>query len=82
MTMEQLLRCRQADIYDCDANNLTDLKQVDISPYLPTPVRMEQYMKQVGNPYLFRVDKLIVKVSFSGEKDLSATLTTLLASSQ
>ena len=82
MTMEQLLCCRQADIYNCDANNLTDLKQVDISPYLPTPVRMEQYLEQVGNPYLFRVDKLIVKVSFTGEKDLSSTLTTLLASSQ
>ena len=82
MTMEQLLRCRQADIYDCAADNLTDLKQIDISPYLPTPVRMEQYLEQVGNPYLFRVDKLIVKVSFTGEKDLSATLTRLLASSQ
>ena len=82
MTMEQLLRCQQTDIYDCEADNLTDLKQVDISPYLPTPVRMEQYLEQVGNPYLFRVDKLIVKVSFAGEKDLSATLTTLLASSQ
>ena len=74
MTMEQLLRCRQADIYDCDANNLTDLKQVDISPYLPTPVRMEQYLEQVGNPYLFRVDKLIVKVSFGGNQDLSSKL--------
>ena len=81
MTMEQLLRCQQTDIYDCEADNLTDLKQVDISPYLPTPVRMEQYLEQVGNPYLFRVDKLIVKVSYSGEKDLSATLTRLLASS-
>ena len=82
MTMEQLLRCRQADIYDCEAGNLADLKQIDISPYLSTPVRMEQYLEQVGNPYLFRVDKIIVKVSFAGEKDLSATLTRLLASSQ
>ena len=82
MTMEQLLRCRQADIYDCEADNLTDLKQVDIPPYLPAPVRIEQYLDQVGNPYLFRVDKLIVKVSFTGEKDLSSTLTTLLASIQ
>lgn len=82
MTMEQLLRCRQADIYDCEADNLTDLKQVDIPPYLPAPVRIEQYLEQVGNPYLFRVDKLIVKVSFTGEKDLSSTLTTLLASIQ
>ena len=82
MTMEQLLRCRQADIYDCEADNLADLKQIDIPPCLPSPVRMEQYLEQVGNPYLLRVDKLIVKVSFTGEKDLSSTLTNLLASSQ
>ena len=74
MTMEQLLRCRQADIYDCEADNLTDLKQVDIPPHLPTPVRMEHYLEQVGNPYLFRVDKLIVKVSFGGNQDLSSKL--------
>ena len=74
MTMEQLLRCHQADIYDCAADNLTDLKQVDISPHLPTPMRMEQYLEQVGNPYLFRVDKLIVKVSFGGNQDLSSKL--------
>ena len=74
MTMEQLLRCRQADIYDCEVDNLTDLKQVDIPLYLPTTARMEQYLEQVGNPYLFRVDKLIVKVSFGGNQDLSSKL--------
>ena len=78
MTMEQLLRCRQADIYDCEADNLTDLKQIDIPPYLPTPVRMEQYLEQIKNPYLFKVDKLIVKVSFNGNKDLSSKLADLL----
>jgi len=78
MTSEQLLRCRQADIITCEADNLTDLKQIDIHTCLPAPVRMEQYLEQIGNPYLFRVDKMIVKVSFTGDRALSSTLAGLL----
>ena len=82
MTGEQLFHCRQADILTCDTNNLVDLKSINIPADLPLPLRTEQYLEQVGNPYLFRVDKLIVKVSFTGEKDLSSTLTNLLAFNQ
>ena len=78
MTMEQLLRCQRADITDCKADNLADLKQIDIHTSLPVPIRMEQYLEQIKNPYLFKVDTLIVKVSFSGNQDLSSTLADLL----
>ena len=74
MTGEQLLYCRQADILTCDGNSLADLKEVSISADLPLPRRAEQYLEQVQNPYLFRVDQLIVKVSFGGNQDLSSKL--------
>ena len=79
MTGEGLMNCRQADILTCDAENLVDLKEVSICADLPLPQRAEQYLQQVRNPYLFRVDKLIVKVSFSGNRDLSSSLAGLMA---
>ena len=79
MTGEELQLCRQADILTCEATNLVDLKGVSIFADLPLPQRAEQYLEQVGNPYLFRIDKLIVKVSFSGNQDLSSKLVGLMA---
>lgn len=79
MTGEGLMNCRQADILTCDAEKLVDLKEVSICADLPLPQRAEQYLQQIRNPYLFRVDKLIVKVSFSGNRDLSSSLAGLMA---
>ena len=78
MTSEMLRCCRQADILTCNADGLTDLKDVAISPALPLAVRLECYMEQVRNPYLFRVDDLIVKVTFGGNRSLSAALADLM----
>ena len=70
---------RQADILTCDGDSLINLRDVPICTDLPLPQRTTQFLQQVHNPYLFRVDKLIVKVSFSGNRDLSSTLADLMA---
>lgn len=81
MTREMLCCCRQADILTSNAEDLTDLKNVTIAPSLPQSARLERYMEQVKNPYLFRVDDLIVKVTFSGSRSLSTALTDLMTQS-
>lgn len=78
MTMDELMNCRLADIQLCDETGLQDLKLVKIAADHPLPHRMGQYLDQIGNPYLFRIDDLIVKVSFSGNQDLSSKLAGLL----
>ena len=78
MTGSELLNCRRADILTCDGDSLVNLKEVSICADLPLPQRAEQYLQQVHNPYLFRVDELIVKVSFSGNRDLSSSLAGLI----
>ena len=55
---------RNSDIMACDANMLVDLRDVEIDTSLPVHKRMEQFLRQVGNPYLFRVDGIVVKASF------------------
>ena len=60
-TLEQQ---HNSDIMACDANMLVDLREVEIDTSLPVHKRMEQFILQVGNPYLFRVDGIVVKASF------------------
>ena len=79
MTSEELRYCSCADIMECPPDSLADLKYVDVAAGLPVPLRMEHYMHQIKNPYLFRVDKLIVKVTFSGKRDLASVLAGLMA---
>ena len=60
-TLEQQ---RNSDIMACEANMLVDLREVIIDTSLPVHKRMEQFLLQVGNPYLFRVDGIVVKASY------------------
>ena len=59
-----LERYRNADLMACDPDLLVDLRQVHIDTALPVPRRMEQFVQQVGNPYLFKVDGLVVKATY------------------
>ena len=62
---------RKADIMACDPDLLVDLRDVQIDTSLPVRERMVSYLGQVGNPYLFKVDGLIVKAVFSPGSELS-----------
>ena len=79
MTFDELIKCRSADILTCQPEHLADLKQIQLSSSLPVPQRMEQYLAQVRNPYLIRVDKVMVKISFGAQQDLTGILSGLMA---
>ena len=78
MTGKELMACQEADILTCNMGSLINLPEVRVPADLPLPQRTEQYLDQVHNPYLFRVNKLIVKVSFNGTRDLPSKLTHLM----
>ena len=59
-----LERYRAADLMSCDPGGLADLRDVQIDTSLPVRERMVSYLGQVGNPYLFKVDGLVVKASY------------------
>ena len=59
-----LERYRAADLMTCDPGVLADLRDVQIDTSLPVRERMVSYLQQVGNPYLFKVDGIVVKVSY------------------
>ena len=73
-------RYRAADLMTCDPGVLADLRDVQIDTSLPVRERMVSYLGQVGNPYLFKVDGIVVKVSYlpQANRRLSDALPSLL----
>ena len=63
-TKNALEQYRNTDIMACDPDRLVDLREVHIDTALPVPRRMVGFIQQVGNPYLFKVDGLVVKASY------------------
>lgn len=74
-------RCKtsvNADIFACDANEIVDLRNVEVNRTAPLKRRTDDFIAQVGNPYLFKVDDIIVKVEFGNGKDFSGILTDII----
>lgn len=69
---------RSADLLSSNPDELADLLDVRIDPSLPKPERMSSFLRQVGNPYLFRVDGLILKAVYP--PDAGCTLCDAVAS--
>ena len=73
------LNClKNMDIEECDPDQLVDLRSVSIDKSLPVPERMSSFVKQIKNPYLFKVDDIAVKVEFSSGKRFEDSLLSFL----
>ncbi len=78
LTVYDLKALRNADVSACSIDGLVDLRNVDIKRDLTLKRRADDYISQVGNPYLFRVDDVVVKVEFAGGKDFSDLLVNVI----
>ena len=74
----ELDRLKNMDIKQCEPDHLVDLRSVSIDKSLPVPERMCSFVKQIKNPYLFKVDDITVKVEFSSGKSLEDSLLSFL----
>lgn len=66
-----LAQMKEVDIHTVDKESLVDIREVQIDESLPKEQRLEEFIRQIKNPYCFRCGKLVVKVSFA---DTDATL--------
>lgn len=60
-----LERMRAVDIRTVDPATLVDICDVRVNTDLPKQERIADFIRQVRNPYCFRVGKVAVKVSFA-----------------
>ena len=66
----QLASMRSVDIKTCDSPDLVDISKLHVNHDLPVNERIKQFVSDVGNPYLFRVKDIVVKVQY-GEQNVS-----------
>ena len=74
---DKLIQMSQMDAASLNHHNLVDLRLVLIDTSLPLAQRLEQFVEQMGNPYVFLCDKTTVQVTFqTGAKTLEGSLET------
>ena len=56
---------RAVDIREVDLDSLVDIREVKIDQTLPREQRMADFIRQVKNPYCFKVGKVAISVSFA-----------------
>ncbi len=77
---ENLKKMSEVDIKEANASELVELKDVVIRKDLPLEKRTEDYIEQIGNPYLYKSNGITVKVCFAeGGKSLNECITNLLS---
>lgn len=58
---------RQVDVRTVDPDTLVDISKIEIDKTLPREQRMAEFVRQVKNPYCFRVGKVAVSVGYSDD---------------
>ena len=74
----QLSNLRNIDLSTCDIESLVDLREIKIDTAKPVIDRVNSYFSQIKNPYLFKVDDVVVKVKYGNGKTFLDSLTTIL----
>lgn len=64
MTQNELHVLQRASLDGCDPGSLTDISTISIDRAQSVSQRVTSFLNAVGNPYLFRVGEVVVKVRF------------------
>ena len=70
-TQEELEAMKNVDIRTVNPATLRDIRDVKINTALPKAQRIQDYIRQIGNPYCYRHGKYVVKIRFA---DTNVTL--------
>lgn len=67
MTISRLREMSRTDIKATDVSRLVDIQSITIDSEQNICDRMQEYVKQIENPYCFLVGNTPVKISFSDQ---------------
>ena len=78
MTKKELEKLKNVDIKTVKKEDLVDISTVKINTNLPVKERVEDYIRQIKNPYCYLDHGVIVKLTFSGDKDMEECLRSIV----
>ncbi len=62
---DKINKCKIISIDEVDINKLDDLSEIKISKKKKGYERILEFIKNVSNPYIFKIDNKIVKIEFT-----------------
>lgn len=62
MTLEEM---KNVDIRTVSRDDLVDIREVEINLELPKEERVKSFVRQIRNPYCFKVGNVVVKTTFA-----------------
>lgn len=65
ITAINLEELRHVDVRTVDPTTLVDIREIKIDRNLPKEERQKEFIRQIKNPYCFRVGKVAVSVGFA-----------------
>ena len=60
-----LQELKQVDVRTVNPDTLVDIKEIEIDRTLPQGERIQEFIRQIRNPYCFRVGKVAVSVGYA-----------------
>jgi hypothetical protein len=78
-TETKLAKLKAAAVTGVDPSKLKDIRDVEINHELPVEERIRDFIKQIGNPYIYRCNGHTVRVSFAGSESIEECLGHALA---
>ena len=64
MSIEEM---KNVDVWTVDRDRLVDINDIEIDDSLSPKERAEAFLRQIKNPYCFRVGKVVVKNVYSDD---------------
>jgi len=60
---------RNIDFMQIDPDDLIDINNISINRDLPKDERVIDFIRQIGNPYLYKCGKVIVQIGFANTEE-------------
>lgn len=67
MRVEDFEKYKNVPIDEIDESTLVDIRTIEVRMDLPPKERMEDVLRQIKNPYFFKVGRFVVKSTFADE---------------
>ena len=74
----ELKKLQSADIEACDKNSLTDINNIKIEADQQMVDKINSFVEHIGNPYLFKVGEIAVKVEYEGRTSFNKAFANII----
>lgn len=73
MYIDAIEKLASADIRNIDTDSLIDAGDMSLDTNIPLEIRAQYLVRQLGNPYCFKVGSIAVKLEFDNDASESVT---------